>query len=181
MICWQFRRKHDAYVDDTLSGVELDGMVHHLRFCEQCAQLDTRVRRSLLLVHNLPEIHPSPAFTKRLSARLMTERVLAHAARGGGRPYGDEPAPRLVSPGSYAAVAALLLAGAGLAGAATLLDDRDDAIRLSPVVAFRPETEPSPLTTPAMVAVMPAGMPFWPAIFVAQQAPWHFASDVAGH
>jgi hypothetical protein len=30
------------------------------------------------------------------------------------------------------------------------------------------------------VAAVPAGMPMWPAVFVAQQAPWHFASDAAG-
>jgi hypothetical protein len=27
---------------------------------------------------------------------------------------------------------------------------------------------------------MPAGMPIWPAVFVAQRAPLHLASDVAG-
>ena len=53
-----------------------------------------------------------------------------------------------------------------------------DAIRLAPVVAYLPETEPSALATPAMVASMPIGMTVWPALYVAQQAPWQFASDV---
>jgi hypothetical protein len=31
-----------------------------------------------------------------------------------------------------------------------------------------------------MVASMPAGMPIWGAVYVAQRAPWHLASDVTG-
>jgi hypothetical protein len=62
----------------------------------------------------------------------------------------------------------------------TLATDADEAIRLAPVVASAPEPEPSPLATPAMVASMPVGMPIWPAVYVAQRAPWHLASDVTG-
>ena len=40
MNCREFRRKHDAYIDDTLSGVDIEGMNRHLRLCEQCAALD---------------------------------------------------------------------------------------------------------------------------------------------
>jgi hypothetical protein len=47
-------------------------------------------------------------------------------------------------------------------------------------VASTPEPEPSPFATPAMVASMPAGMPIWGAVYVAQRAPWHLASDVNG-
>jgi hypothetical protein len=43
-----------------------------------------------------------------------------------------------------------------------------------------PEPEPSTMATPAMVASMPTGMTVWPALYVAQQAPWHFASDAVG-
>jgi hypothetical protein len=69
---------------------------------------------------------------------------------------------------------------AGLAATMVLSTDRDRTIRLAPVVATLPEPEPSPLATPAMVASMPAGMPIWPAVLVAQQTPWHLASDVTG-
>ena len=70
----------------------------------------------------------------------------------------------------------------GLATTMGVLGHRQpSAIRLAPVVASLPEPEPSTLATPAMVASMPAGMPVWPAVFVAQQAPWHFASDVLEH
>jgi hypothetical protein len=58
MNCREFRRKHDAYVDDTLSGVDIEAMGRHLRLCAHCAALDTRIRRSLLLAHN-PAVDPT--------------------------------------------------------------------------------------------------------------------------
>jgi hypothetical protein len=178
MNCREFRRKHDAYIDDTLSGVELGAMVRHLRFCERCARLDTRVRRALLLAHNLPTIQPSPMFGERLRVRLAQERVLLAAARAARGAEVERSRP--FSPGSYAALAAGILAVAGLAATMTRMGHDHDTIRLAPVVATLPEPEPSPLAPPAMVASMPAGMAVWPAVFVAQQAPWHFASDAAG-
>jgi hypothetical protein len=180
MNCREFRRKHDAYIDDTLSGVELEGMARHRRLCEQCAQLDTRIRRALLVARNLPTIQPSSSFSERLQARLQTERLTLGAARereiSSSMRYWHP-----LSASAFTAIAAGVLAAAGLAMAVTLSDSRDDAIRLAPVVASRPETEPSALMTPTMVAAVPAGMPLWPAVFVAQQAPWHFASDAAAH
>jgi hypothetical protein len=78
------------------------------------------------------------------------------------------------------ALAAGIAMAAGLALTVLTSGAEPQAIRFAPVVASLPEPEPSPLATPAMVASMPAGMPIWPAVFVAQQAPWHLASDVAG-
>jgi hypothetical protein len=69
---------------------------------------------------------------------------------------------------------------AGLMISATLASESDQPIRLAPVIASAPEPVPSLLATPAMVASMPAGMPIWPAVYVAQRAPWHLASDVTG-
>jgi hypothetical protein len=179
MNCREFRRKHDAYVDDTLSGVDLDAMMRHLRFCERCAHLDTRVRRALLLAHNLPMIYPSAAFTERLEARLVEERALMAMGRsmeeartsGWWRP---------LSAGGYAVLAAGILTAAGMVVMIASTDHERDAIRMAPVVASLPEADASPLATPAMVASMPAGISVWPAVFVAQQAPYHFASDAAG-
>jgi hypothetical protein len=85
-----------------------------------------------------------------------------------------------LSGNAFAAIAAGVLAAAGVATAVSLSDSRADVIRLAPVVASRPEAEPSTLMPSTMVASVPAGMPLWPAVFVAQQAPWHFASDAAG-
>lgn len=176
MHCREFRRKHDAYVDNTLGRPEIDAMSSHLRFCDRCAQLDTRVRRALLVAHNLPRIQPSAAFSARLQARLIHERALM-TVRG---PLHREGRERPFSAGAYAMMAAGILCAAGLALTMSVIGTERAAIRLAPVVATRPETEPSMLATPAMVASMPAGMSMWPAVFVAQQAPWHFANDVAG-
>lgn len=177
MNCREFRRKHDAYIDDTLSGVELDAMARHRGLCDQCAKLDTRVRRALLLAHNLPSIQPSPSFAERLQARLIEERrmlSLTRADRGGVA----TTRLRTFSSGAYAAIAAGILAVTGLAATVMIAERGEATIRLAPVVASLPEPEPSTLGTPAMVASMPAGMAVWPAVFVAQQAPWHLASDV---
>jgi hypothetical protein len=179
MNCREFRRKHDAYVDDTLSGVELEGMANHRRFCEQCAQLDTRIRRALLVAHNLPTIQPSAAFSERLQARLRAERMSLDLVHETQAPFTTRRWYPL-SANAFTAIAAGMLAAAGLATAVSLSDSRDDVIRLAPVIASRPEAEPSALMPPTMIAAVPAGMPLWPAVFVAQQAPWHFASDAAG-
>jgi hypothetical protein len=179
MNCREFRRNHDAFVDDTLSGRDVEAMALHTRFCGSCAHLDTRVRRALLVAHNLPRIHPSASFNDRLQARLAQERALM-GTRGGAELDIGGTRWRPFSAGSYAAVTAGLLLAAGLALTATVLGGDRGPIRLDPVVASLPEPEPSILATPAMVASMPTGMGVWPAVFVAQQAPWHFASDAVG-
>jgi hypothetical protein len=182
MNCREFRRKHDAYVDDTLSGVDIEAMGRHLRLCAHCAALDTRIRRSLLLAHNLPSIQPSVAFTERLQMRLAHERALkARQHNAAGTMMGLMTRHRSpFSTGTYVALAAGIALAAGLTMSVTLAGEADSTIRLAPVVASAPEPEPSPFATPAMVASMPAGMPIWPAVYVAQRAPWHLASDVTG-
>lgn len=176
MNCREFRRKHDAYLDDTLSGVDLDAMAGHRSLCESCSRLDTRVRRALLVAHNLPTIEPSARFTARLQLRLKQERALL-AAAGASREMTAAHSWRPLSMSAYTAVVAGILAAAGLALTITGMGQEQDVIRLAPVVATLPEAEPSTLATPAMVASMPTGMTVWPALYVAQQAPWHFASD----
>ena len=155
-------------------------MARHRQLCERCAQLDTRVRRALLVARNLPTIQLSAAFGGRLQARLKAERALLSLAK-----RAAEATPvrrwRPFSTGPYTIIAAGVLVVAGLAGAVTFASTRDEVILLAPVVASRMEAEPLPLTMPTIVASMPAGMPLWPAVFVAQQAPWHFVSDAAGH
>jgi hypothetical protein len=184
MTCRQFRRKHGAYLDDTLSGVDLEGMVRHRALCEQCSQLDTRVRRALLVARNIPTIEPSPAFAGRLQARLMAERMSLDLARLGERQEIFLP-QRALSPATYAAIAAIMIAVAGLAGAATATVAREDTARLNPVIAASAEAIPaetvSPKTAPSTtIAVTPAETPLWPAAFADDQAAWHFASDVTG-
>jgi hypothetical protein len=173
MNCREFRRKHDAYIDDTLSGVELDGMANHRRLCEQCSQLDTRVRRALLLARNMPSIAPSSNFSERLQARLMEERALQMAKQLRDVEPGLHVRP--LSTSTYLLITAGVICVAGLAGVATQIRTTEEAALLTPVVASAPA--PEALTAPTMVAAMPAGMPVWPAVFVAQQAPWHLAGD----
>lgn len=74
MHCSEFREHHCAFVDDTLAGVELVRMQRHVAECEPCAELDTRVRRSLMLARNLPRIEPSADFRRKLDARLQACR-----------------------------------------------------------------------------------------------------------
>ena len=178
MNCREFRSKHAAYVDDTLSSVDIDAMALHRQLCERCSQLDTRVRRALLVVRNLPTIEPSAAFSQRLHARLEAERssgALLHRT--------DEaivPAGRSIIAGRNAVLVAGMLMVAGVTGVLTVTGARKAVIHMAPVVASVPETDVSPMTPPTMVASVSAGMPMWPAVFVAQQAPWHFARDAAG-
>jgi hypothetical protein len=179
MNCREFRRKHDAYIDDTLSGVELDAMARHRSLCESCARLDTRMRRALLVAHNLPTIELSARFGERLQLRLSQERALLATARASRRTI-TEGRWHTLSAGAYTAMAAGIFAAAGLAATFSSVGREQETIRLAPVVATLPEVEPSTLATPAMVASMPTGMTVWPALYVAQQAPWHFASDAVG-
>ena len=178
MNCREFRRKHDGYVDDTLSGVEIDAMTRHLRTCAACGRVDTRVRRALLLVHNLPAIEPSAGFGERLQLRIRQERLLRGAQVPGYEATGGRWRP--LSRGAYAALAAGVLAAAGTAALATAMTPHTP-LRLAPVVASLPEPDPAApsasLASSAMIAAMPTGGSLWPAVFVAQQAPWHFASD----
>ena len=183
MNCREFRRKHDAYVDDTLSGVDIEGMDRHLRLCPQCAALDTRIRRSLLLARNLPTIEPSAAFGERLQMRLAQERAFMAARQHDTDAMLGMMARRHRSPfttGTFVALAAGIAVAAGVTMTVVLTGADDRVIRLAPVVATMPEPELSPFATPAMVASMPAGMPIWPAVFVAQRAPLRLVSDVAG-
>ena len=102
------------------------------------------------------------------------------AAAGASREMTAAHSWRPFSMSAYAAVVAGLLAAAGLTLTFTAMGQERDVIRLAPVVATLPEAEPSTLATSAMVASMPTGMTVWPALYVAQQAPWHFASDAVG-
>ena len=178
MNCREFRSKHAAYVDDTLSGVDLDAMALHRQLCERCSQLDTRVRRALLVARNLPTIQPSAAFSQRLQARIDAERNSGEMLRYGRDLNGATGRSRPLQ--RYAMICSGLMMAAGVAGLLAVNSAHRDVIQMAPVVASIPESDVSPMTAPTMVASVSAGMPMWPAVFVAQQAPWHFASDAAG-
>ena len=178
MDCREFRSKHVAYVDDLLAAVEMEGMRAHLGRCPSCARQDTAVRRSLMLVHNLPSIEPSADFMVRLNARL-TE-------------IGPPPqyAPRnslflsMPAIGTFAAVAA----GIGVVVVLSMRATHYVAptqIASAPVTAtvdsipdltFTAAPEVTPLANAAYIAAVPMGIPMWPAVLMAGEAPVRFAS-----
>jgi hypothetical protein len=167
MDCREFRNKHVAFVDDLLPAVEMDALQRHLNVCSKCSRQDVAVRRSLLLVHNLPAIQPSPEFMSRLNARL-------HALGPAAQIDFVSTRPRLPSAGAFAALAAGVVAVAYMAVETTHYFAPPTTVRLAPVVATMPE-QPSPMNDAAFVASVPTGMPVWPAVLMVGQAPMRFA------
>jgi hypothetical protein len=170
MDCREFRERHVGFVDDTLPAVEMYDMQEHVRTCARCSRHDAAVRRGLLIVRNLPQIEPSPDFMARLNSRLEE----LHVVRGG---RSDAPVHPLGS-GSFAALAAGL-ALLGYLAIETMNRWRGPVeLRLAPVVATSPE-EPTPLIMdPGFVAAFSTGMPMWPAVLMADQAPQHLAVEL---
>ena len=169
MDCREFRAQHIGFVDDTLPAVEMDAMHQHLTVCVRCSRHDTAIRRGLLIVRNLPRVELSPDFMDRLNARLHSlDATAVH--------------PRAASPSyrSSASGFAVLAAGLALIAYAALETTRwfstTEELRLPPVVASVPEAPPSPLADPAFVAAVSTGMPMWPAVLMADQAPMHLAN-----
>lgn len=81
-------------------------MERHAAACAVCGQLDTGVRRAMLVARNLPAIRLSSGFAASLDARLTAEAEAQRVARSRHRP----PTARAV-----AVLAASLLAMAWLA------------------------------------------------------------------
>lgn len=169
MDCREFRNKHVAFVDDLLSGIEMRDMRRHLNDCPRCSRMDTAVRRSLILVRNLPNIEPSPEFMARLNARLEALGPSAAVDRVSPRPY-------LPSLAAFAALAAGIAAVAFIATQADRHYVRQQPAELPPALATLPEATPAPVANAAFVASVPTGIPVWPAVLMAGQAPMHFAS-----
>jgi hypothetical protein len=164
MYCREFKEKHVGFVDDTLAGVELVEMRRHLDECPSCAELDTKIRRALLLVRNLPPVEVSPEFSERLQKRLSECRETEMPAR--------QIRKRIA--------AMMTLAAAAMIGyiAVTLERvERSSDLTMAPVIASAPESEMMPIASPpaALVASVPAGLAIWPAALFAEEAPVRFA------
>ena len=173
MDCRTFHKKHVAFVDDTLPGCEMVAMRRHRDGCERCARHDATIRRALMVARSLPTIEPSPDFAARLEARLAMER----RARTSPPPvrYAHGPGLR-----AFMAIAATVVVVGYVA--LSLLGDAAPSrvIALQPVVATEPAGEPEampPLAAPALVTTAAAGLPVWPVMFLAEEAPVHFASE----
>jgi hypothetical protein len=179
MHCSEFRDRHCALIDDTLAGVELVRMQGHLAECPSCAELDVKVRRSLMAIHSLPSIEPSADFRRRLEERLCE-------CRG---EMGVSSVVHFRTVAMVGAVASMLMLGY-VAASFRHAGVQEDIV-LPPVIALaRPpepvvpmERQPRIVSSPmrAIAASVSAGMPLWPAAAFAEQAPLHFATYREAH
>lgn len=172
MDCRTFRRKHFAFVDDTLPGVELVEMERHRIECAACARLDSDIRRSLLLIrNNLPIIEPSADFSRRLARRLEVERQ-----------RNALPAPLFRGPGVTGFVS-MSLGVLAIGFLAVGLMERPEAERIarlegvviSPVAVERAAEMSMPVSPPAFVASVSTGMAVWPALLMMEEAESRYA------
>jgi hypothetical protein len=173
MDCRQFREKHVAFVDDVLSAIETRAMQQHRAACAHCSRHDTSIRRSLLLVRNLPPIEPSADFAARLNERLA--RLGPEAT--------DTGAQRQLLPptAAVAAIAAGVVVVAYMALQTSHYFERPVAtqsVAVSTPATLPPiEPGPAPMANAAFVASVPTGIPLWPAVLMAGQSPIHFANS----
>jgi len=161
MNCREFKSKHVGFVDDLLCASDMAAMRQHVRTCVRCSTLDIRIRRSLLVVRNLPQIEPSADFYARLIERLR-----------------HTPAP-LTTQRSSSSTATVVVVTAALA-AAVYFAMAVSVHRNVPVEPSRPRTiassaerTPSPINNPELVPTVPAGIPVWPAMFMVGELPMH--------
>lgn len=168
MRCREFREKHVGFVDDVLPAVDMEVMHRHLQSCPRCARHDVAVRRGLLLVRNIPRIEPSADFMARLNERITT--LKSH------RDEIDPSGPYRLTSGAFAALAAGLTLFAYVALEAMNLFSAPQALRLAPVVATAPAVPAPSLTNSAYMAGISMGMPVWPAVLTADEAPRQLAN-----
>ena len=174
MDCRQFRNKHVAFVDDVLPAIDMEAMRRHLTRCPKCSRQDTAIRRSLMLVRNLPTIEPSSDFMNRLSARL---------AEIGPPSYEELTSSRAVLPSFRSFV--VLAAGIGAIAVISIEASRYfvASVTTRPVVpiAVAPaattiDSTPTSAANAAIVASVPTGIPVWPAVLMVGEAPLRFAN-----
>jgi anti-sigma factor RsiW len=166
MDCRAFRSKHVAFVDDFLPGEEVVAMQQHLVECERCAAHDAKIRRALLVFRNLPAVEPSSDFYARLSARIESERATP------ARPVFASRGPGI---GAFMSIAASLVTIGYLAASSLNWTAPNGDVVLAPVIATEPAIPQPSVENQALVASVSAGMPVWPMVYFAEQAPLRFA------
>ena len=165
MNCREFKSKHVGFVDDVLCAADMAAMRGHVRVCARCSTLDIRIRRSLMVVRNLPQIEASPDFYARLIERLK------HAPAPPATQSFASTAARFVVV-SAALAAAVYFAMAGSARSAA----PHEVVVPAQTVATRIERVSSPISNPELVPAVPAGVPVWPAMFMVGELPMHLAN-----
>jgi hypothetical protein len=168
MDCRAFRKRHLAFVDDTLPGVDIVQMQAHITACVRCAQMDVAVRRSLLVVRNhLSPIEPSSDFSERLSARLERERV---NLTGPNALFGSTSWVGFAAMcGGVIAIGVLAIAMGESSGTAVVT--RLPAAVLEATPASLSRSDPMADATPAFVANLSTGMAILPALLLAEEVP----------
>ena len=169
MNCREFRNKHVAFVDDVLPAIDMEGMRRHLARCPKCSRQDTAIRRSLMLVRNLPTIEPSAEFMNRLSARLAEIGPPSYAEL-------DDPRSALPSFRSFIVLAAGIGAIAVISIEASRYFTATVTREVAPIAAATIDSTPTPAANAAIVASVPTGMPVWPAVLMVGEAPLRFAN-----
>jgi hypothetical protein len=183
MDCRSFRNHHLAYLDDTLSGDVMSAAQLHLMRCDACASHDTMVRKSLMLVRNLPEIEPSDAFSARLAERLAKCKEQPHHA------FDDDDACLegfLDAPSETRTVQVwrgsrkwlVMAAGVTVMGSVALRSSTGGAteLELPPVMASAPAAPSTlpPMVSAELVQAMVTGNPMWSMAVLVEDAPAHF-------
>jgi hypothetical protein len=165
MNCREFKSEHVGFVDDLLSAADMADMTRHLRTCARCSTLDVRIRRSLLVIRNLPQIEPSADFYARLSERLKHSPL----------PSAND---RVASLATTVVVATAALAAAVYFAMAVNVQRNTPARPLAPVqsVAVVQQAQPQPISDASLVAAVPAGVSVWPAMFMVGELPMHLAN-----
>jgi len=168
MDCREFRHKHVPFVDDVLPAIDMEAMRRHLMRCPKCSKQDTAVRRSLMLVRNLPTIEPSADFMNRLSVRLAEI----------GPPSYELPSsnPFLPSFRSFVVLAAGIGAIAVISIEASRYFNTTAPRAALPIASATVDSTPTSATNAAIVASVPTGIPVWPAVLMVGEAPLRFAN-----
>jgi len=175
MDCRQFRTEHLAYLDDTLPGNVMAEAQQHLMRCEACAAHDRMVRRSLMLVRNLPEIAPSEAFSERLQARLAACRTASTDVEFHEDPFLTPPAERA---GWHRRTVWLAMA-ASVAMVGTVSWSGTDGQAADPALPPVFAAAPAPLApvvpelSPALLQAMSTGNPMWSMVQLIEEMPAH--------
>jgi anti-sigma factor RsiW len=164
MKCREFKSNHVGFIDDLLSAADMSAMRRHIAVCPNCSTLDIRIRRSLLVVRNLPQIEPSADFFFRLSEALKQAPP-------------PEPKPRpLIAAAAFTVVTAALAAAVYFAMAISpdIKPATPPASATQATVAV--QLAPVPMNDVAIAATVPAGVPVWPAMFMVGELPTHVAN-----
>lgn len=164
MKCREFRSNHVGFIDDLLPAADMAQMNRHVAVCSACSRLDTRIRRSLLVVRNLPQIQPSAEFFARLSEALKQA------------PPPERRQRPLAAAAAFTALTAALAAAVYFAMAISPATKSATSASPTTVATAATGLAPVPMNEVAIAATVPAGVPVWPAMFMVGELPTHLAN-----